>query len=64
MMPKVELRLDQLAKALQELSPGELETLEILFNPALQAELTERWTKAKQEFQAGETLSREELLAE
>ena len=56
-MPKVEVNLDQLAKALEELSPGELETLEILLNPELRAELKDRWAKAKREFEEGKTLS-------
>lgn len=63
-MPKVEVNLDQLAEALQELSAGELETLEILFNPELRAELKNRWTKAKRELKEGKTLSKEELVAE
>jgi len=32
-MPKVEVELEQLAQALRTLSPGELETLELLLNP-------------------------------
>ena len=63
-MPKVEVNLDQLAKALEELSPGELETLEILLNPELWAELKDRWAKAKRELKEGRTLSKGELVAE
>jgi len=63
-MPRVEVNLDQLAKALEELSLGELETLEILFNPELSAELKDRWVKAKRELKEGKTLSKGELLAE
>jgi len=44
-VPKVEVNLDQLANALEELSPGELETLEIRFNPELRAELKDRWAE-------------------
>jgi len=63
-VPKVEVNLDQLAKALEELSPGELETLEILLNPELWAELKDRWAKAKRELKEGRTLSKGELVAE
>lgn len=62
-VPKVEVTLDQLAKALGELSPGELETLEILLNPGLRVELKDRWTKAKGELKKGKTLSKGELVA-
>jgi hypothetical protein len=63
-VPKVEVNLNKLAKALEELSPGELETLEILFNPELKAELKDRWAKAKRELEEGRTLSKGELVAE
>jgi len=63
-VPKVEVNLDQLAKALEELSPGELETLEIRFNPELRAELKDRWAKAKEELAKGRTLSKRDLLAQ
>ena len=40
-MPKVELELEleQVARILEGLSPSELETLELLLNPELKAEL-------------------------
>ncbi|MEA3355990.1 MAG: hypothetical protein U9Q23_01415 [Candidatus Bipolaricaulota bacterium] len=62
-MPKVGVTLDQLAKTLEELSPGELETLELLLNPELRTELKDRWKKAKREFKEGKTLSKGELVA-
>ncbi len=54
-MPKVELevRIDQIAKILKELSPGELETLEVLLNPELRDELKRRRREAKIEFEQG-----------
>ncbi len=65
-MPKIEvnLELEQIAKALEELSPEELETLEIMINPELKAELEDRWGKAREELSKGETLSKEELFSE
>jgi len=63
-VPKVEVNVDQLAKALEELSPGELETLEICFNPELRVELKDRWAKARTELEEGKTLSKENLVAE
>lgn len=63
-MPKVEVNLDQLAKALEEMSPADLETLEILLNPELSAELNDRWTNAKKELKEGNTLSKGELVEE
>lgn len=59
-MPKVEidLKLEQLARALNALSPGELETLELLLNPELGEELKRRRREAR-----GETLSEDELFA-
>jgi len=43
-MPKVELELEleQVARILEGLSPGELETLELLLNPELRAEFKGR----------------------
>jgi len=63
-MPKVEINLDQLAKALEELCPGELETPEIWFNPELGEKLKDRWAKAKEELAEGRTLSKRDLLAQ
>lgn len=63
-MPKVEVNLDQLAEALEESSPGELETLEIRFNPELRAELKDRWAKAKREITEENTLSKGKLVTE
>ncbi len=63
-MPKVEVGLDQLAKALEELSPGKLETLEVLFNPELRAELKNRWAKAKRELKEGRALPKGQLVEE
>ncbi len=65
-MPKVEinLELEQLAKALEELSLAEIETLEIMVHPELKAEFKDRWEKAKKELRNGKTLSKEELFSE
>lgn len=62
-MPRVEveLELEEIAKAIKRLTPGDRETLAILLNPKLQAELKSRWKKARAELNAGETLSVEEL---
>ncbi len=38
-MPTIQLTLDQLAEALQTLTPGELDTLALLLNPSLSAEI-------------------------
>ena len=38
-MPTIQLTLDQLAEALQTLTPGELDTLALLLNPAVSAEI-------------------------
>lgn len=57
-MPKVEIGLEQLAKALDELSPGDLETLEIMLSPELRSALTDRWAEAKSELRQGKTLNR------
>jgi hypothetical protein len=61
-VPKVEVGLEQLAKALQELSPGDLETLEIMLDPGLAAELKSRREEAQREFREGRSLCREDLL--
>ena len=65
-MPKVELELEieQIAKILEGLNPGELETLEILLNPELRDELKRRREEAKVEFEQGKTLSKDELFAD
>lgn len=65
-MPKVEvdLEIEQLANALKRLTPGELETLEIMLNPKLRDELKDRRRKAKVELKKGKTLSKEELFLE
>lgn len=64
-MPKVEidLKLEQLAQALDALSPGELETLELLLNPELGEELKRRRREAHEALARGETLSEDELFA-
>ncbi|HIC96588.1 TPA: hypothetical protein EYP12_08210 [Candidatus Bipolaricaulota bacterium] len=64
-MPKVEieLKLEQLAQALNALSPGELETLELLLNPELTEELRRRRKEAREELAQGEALSEDELFA-
>ena len=65
-MPKVELELEieQIAKILEGLNSGELETLEILLNPELRDELKRRREEAKVEFEQGKTLSKDELFAD
>ncbi len=60
---KVELNLEELAQALKQLTPGERETLAILLNPKLKAELKSRWQRARAELKAGKTLSEEELFS-
>lgn len=59
---KVELKLEELAQALKQLTPGERETLLILLNPKLKRELKERWKKGRAELKAGKALTEEELL--
>jgi hypothetical protein len=65
-MPKVEVEMDlsELAEALAKLTPAELETLEIMLNSRLKAQLKRRWRTAKAELQQGKTLSQEELFAD
>ena len=65
-MPKVEveLRLEQLAQVLKTLSPGELETLELMLDPELGEELKRRRQEAHAQLARGEALSEEELFAE
>ncbi|MCI2429336.1 hypothetical protein LM602_06390 [Candidatus Acetothermia bacterium] len=64
-MPRieVELKLEEIAQALKRLTPGERETLAILLNPKLRAELKNRWQKARTELKTGKTLSEEELFS-
>jgi len=62
-MPKVEVELEQLAHALQTLSPGELETLELLLNPELTDELKHRRQDGRNALAHGEALSEAELFA-
>ncbi|MCL0098135.1 hypothetical protein M1O19_06465 [Dehalococcoidia bacterium] len=65
-MPRVDLELEigQIAGILEGLSPGELETLEILLNRELTDELKKRRQEARIEFEQGKTLSRDELFSE
>ena len=65
-MPKVEVNvgLAELSEVLAKLTPGELETLEIMLNSRLKTKLKSRWRKAKEELKRGKTLSKEELFAE
>jgi len=60
----VELTFDQLAKAIEKLTPGELETLAILLDPELKQELLERRELAQKEMAEGELLTVEELFKE
>lgn len=62
-MPKVEVELEQLAQALRTLSPGELETLELLLDPELSEELIHRRQDGRNALTHGETLSEAELFA-
>ncbi len=65
-MPKleVELSLTEIVELLEKLSPGELETLEIMLNPKLKADLKARWKNAREELETGRTLSKKELFSE
>ena len=65
-MPKVEIELDleQLAQAIRSLSPGELETLELILDPELRGgELRRRREQAREELAQGRALSEKELFA-
>jgi uncharacterized coiled-coil DUF342 family protein len=64
-MPKVEidLELEQLAQILKTLSPGELDTLELLLNLEMREELKRRRQEAHEALARGETLSEDELFA-
>ena len=66
-MPKVEIELDleQLAQAIRSLSPGELETLELMLDPELrERELRRRREQAREELAQGRALSEKELFAD
>jgi hypothetical protein len=65
-MPKiqVELEIEQIAKILEGISSGELETLEILLRPELRDELRKRREEARIEFEQGKTLSKDELFSD
>ncbi len=62
-MPRVELELgvEQIARILEALSEQELETLELLLQPELAAELSQRRQEARTELEEGKTLSEAEL---
>ena len=62
-MPKVEVELEQLAQALRMLSPGELETLELLLDSELSEEIKRRRQEGREALAHGETLSERELFA-
>lgn len=49
-MPTIELTLEQLAEAIQSLTPGELDTLALLLNPSISAEIE----RASQAVRTGE----------
>lgn len=57
----VDLNLEQLAHALESLTIGEIETLEIMLNPELRKELKGRWEVGRKEFAQGEVISEDEL---
>jgi hypothetical protein len=65
-MPKirVELEIEQIAKILEGIRSGELETLEILLRPELRDELRKRREEAGIEFEQGKTLSKDELFSD
>jgi len=65
-MPRVELELgvEQIARLLEALSQGELETLELLMQPELAAELRQRRQEARTELAEGKTLSEAELFVD
>jgi hypothetical protein len=60
----VELTFEQVVSAVEQLSPGELETLAIMFDPELAQELETRLEQARKEAAAGELLTVEELFEE
>lgn len=57
----VELTFDQLVSAIRQLSPRELETLALMFDPGLSLELQSRWKQAQQEAATGQLLTIEKL---
>lgn len=65
-MPRVELDLDveQIARILETLSQQDLETLELLLQPQLAAELRQRRQEARTELKEGRTLSEAELFVD
>ena len=56
-MPRVELELgvEQIARILEALSQPELETLELLLQPEIAAELRQRRQEARTELEEGKT---------
>lgn len=62
-MPKAEVELEQLAQVLRTLSPGELETLELLLDPELSEELIHRRQNGRNALAHGKALSEAELFA-
>ena len=60
-MPVVELTLDQLAAALQQLTPGEADNLILMLDPKLKRKLKDRWELARREYAQGQTVSPEEI---
>jgi len=65
-MPRIELELEvkQIARILETLSEQELETLELLLQPELSAELRRRRQEAGMELAEGTTMSKAELFLE
>ena len=65
-MPRVELELEveQIARILVTLNEQELETLELLLQPELAAELRQRRQEARTELEEGRTLSVAELFGD
>ena len=55
-MPTVQLTLDQLAEAIQALTPGEMDTLALLLNSSLSAEI-ERASQGARAGKRGEFVS-------
>jgi len=60
-VPVVELTLDQLAAALQQLTPGEADNLILMLDPKLKRKLKDRWELARREYAQGKTVSPEEV---
>ncbi|MBU0701251.1 hypothetical protein KKE26_08185 [bacterium] len=60
----VDLPLERIAQTLQTLTSGEIETLEIMFNPELKTQLKQRWKMGKKEFEEGKTITTQELFEE